>query len=107
MLQTRGTMASPTGPIVVDSDAQPSSGGLPERQVRKNLFAAGPISPIVDGLDAENRPVGPSTPDRHGHLGPARTALALIRQALSGTRQNPTIVESSSAPMSGSRWFPL
>ena len=50
-----GTMASPMGPIVVDSGTPPSLGGLPEPQVRKNLFAAGPISPIVDQLDAENR----------------------------------------------------
>ena len=49
-----GTMASPMGPIVVDSGTPPSLRGLPEPQVRKNLFAAGPISPIVDQLDAEN-----------------------------------------------------
>ena len=48
-----GTMASPMGPIVVDSGTPLLSlGGLPEPQVRKNLFAAGPISPIVDQLDA-------------------------------------------------------
>ena len=34
------TMASPMGPIVVDSGTPPSLGGLPEPQVRKNLFAA-------------------------------------------------------------------
>ena len=33
--------------------------------------------------------------------------MALIQQALSGTRQNPTMVESSPAPMSGSRQFPF
>ena len=101
-----GTMASPMGPIVVDSGTPPSLGGLPEPQVRKNLFAAGPISPIVDQLDAENRRVLALTPDPHGHLGPAREAVALIQQALSGTRQNPTVVESSPTPMSGSRRFP-
>ena len=94
------------GPIVVDSGTPPSLGGLPEPQVRKNLFAAGPISPIVDQLDAENRRVLALTPDPHGHLGPAREAVALIQQALSGTRQNPTVVESSPTPMSGSRRFP-
>ena len=67
-----GTMASPTGSMVVDSDTPPLLGRLPEPQVRKNLFAAGPISPIVDQLDAENRRVAPSTPDAHSHLGPAR-----------------------------------
>ena len=87
------TMAWPVGPIVVDSDTPPSLGGLPQPKVRKNLFAAGPISPIVDELHAENRPVGPSTPDPHGHLGPAREAVALIQRAVSGTRQNPTMVE--------------
>ena len=46
------------------------------------------------------------TPDPHGHLGPAREAVALIQQALLGTGQNPTMVESSPTPMSGSRWFP-
>ena len=101
-----GTMASPMGPIVVDSGTPPSLGGLPEPQVRKNLFATGPISPIVDQLDAENRRVLALTPDPHGHLGPAREAVALIQQALSGTRQNPTVVESSPTPMSGSRRFP-
>ena len=101
-----GTMASPMGPIVVDSGTPPSLKGLPEPQVRKNLFAAGPISPIVDQLDAENRRVNPLTPYPHGHLGPAREAVALIQQALSGTRQNPTVVESSPTPMSGSRRFP-
>ena len=101
-----GTMASPMGPIVVDSGTPPSLGGLPEPQVRKNLFAAGPISPIVDQLDAENRRVIALTPDPHGHLGPAREAVALIQQARSGTRQNPTMVESSPTPMSGSRRFP-
>ena len=100
-----GTMASPMGPIVVDSGTPLSLGGLPEPQVRKNLFAAGPISPIVDQLDAENRRVLALTPDPHGHLGPAREAVAPIQQALSGTRQNPTMVESSRTPMSGSRWF--
>ena len=101
-----GTMALPMGPIVVHSDTPPSLGGLPETQVRKNLFAAGPISPIVDQLDAENRRVLALTPDPHGHLGPAREAVVLIQQALSGTRQNPTMVESSPTPMSGSRRFP-
>ena len=50
-----GTMASPMGPIVVDSDAPPSLGRLPEPQVRMNLFAAPSIRPIIDQLDAENR----------------------------------------------------
>ena len=95
-----GTMASPLGPIMVDSDTPPSLGELPEPKVRKSLFVAGPISPIVDQLDAENRRVSPPTPDPHGHLGPAREAVALIRQALSGTRQKPTMVESSPTPMS-------
>ena len=101
-----GTMASPMGPIVVDSSTPPSLGRLPEPRVRKNLFAAGPISPIVDQLDAENRRVNPLIPDPHGHLGPAREAVPLIQQALSETRQNPTMVESSPTPMSGSRRFP-
>ena len=101
-----GTMASPMGPIVVDSGTPPSLGGLPEPSVRKNLLAAGPISPIVDQLNAENRRVLALTPDPHGHLGPEREAVALIQQALSGTRQNPTMVESSPTPLSGSRRFP-
>ena len=101
-----GTMASPMGPIVVDSGTPPSLEGLPEPQVRKNLFAAGPISPIVDQLDAENRRVLALMPDPHGHRGPAREDVALIQQALSGTRQNPTMVEWSPTPMSGSRRFP-
>ena len=42
-----GTMASPMGPIVVDSGTPTSLGGLPEPQVRKNLFAAGPIRPLL------------------------------------------------------------
>ena len=99
-------MASPMGPIVVDSGTPPSLGGLPEPQVRKNQLAAGPISPIVDQLDAENRRVILLTPDPHGHLGPAREAVAQMQQALSGTRQNPTMVQSSPTPMSGSRRFP-
>ena len=93
------------GPIVVDSGTPPLLGGLPEPQVRKNLFVAGPISPIVDQLDAENRRVNSLTPDHHGHPGPACEAVALIQQALSGTRQNPTMVEWSPTPMSGSRRF--
>ena len=101
-----GTMASSMGLIVVHSGTPPSLGELPEPQVRKNLFAAGPISPIVDQLDAENRRVNSLTPDPHGHLGPARETVALIHQALSGTWQNPTMVESSPAPMTGSRRFP-
>ena len=101
-----GTMASPMGPIVVDSGTPPSIGGLPEPQVRKNLFAAGPLSPIVDQLDAENRRVLALTTDPHGHLRPAREAVALIQQALSETRQNPTMVESLPTPMIGSRRFP-
>ena len=32
--------------------------------------------------------------------------MGLILQALSGTRQNPTVVESSPTPMSGSQRFP-
>ena len=101
-----GTMASSMGPIVVGSGTPPSLGGLPDPQVRKNLFAAGPISPIVDQLDAENRRVLALTPYPHGHLGPAREAAALIRQALSGNRQNPTMVESLPTPMSGLRRLP-
>ena len=85
---------------MVDSGIPLPLGGLPEPQVRKNLFAAGPISLIVDQLDAKNRRVNSLTPDPHCHLGPAREADALIKQALSGTRQNPT------SPMSGSWWFP-
>ena len=100
-----GTMPPPMGPVVVGSGTHPSLGGLPEPQVRKNLFAAGPISPIVDQLDAENRRVNSLTPDPHGHLGPAREAVARIQQALSETRQNPTMVESSPTAMSGSRRF--
>ena len=88
-----GTIASPMGSTVVDSGAPLSLSGLTEPQVRKNLFAAGPISPIVDQLDAENRQVDSLTPDPHGHPGPAREAVALIQQALSGTRQKPTTVE--------------
>ena len=64
-----GTMAAPIGPIVADSDAPPSPGALSEPRVRKNLFPAGPISPIVDHLDAENCRMGPSTPDPHNHPG--------------------------------------
>ena len=101
-----GTMALPTGPIVVDSGTPPSLGGLPEPQVRKDLSAAGPISPIAYQLDAENRRVLALTPDPHGHLGPAREAVALIWQALSRNRQNPTMVEPSPTPMSGLRRFP-
>ena len=80
------------GPIVGDSGTPLSLGGLPEPQIRENLFAAGPISPIVDQLDAENGRVNSSTPDPHGHLGAAREAVALIQQTLSGTRRNPTMV---------------
>ena len=101
-----GTIASPMGPIEVDSDVPLSLRELPEPQVRRNLFAAGPISPIVDQLHAENRRVGPSTPDPYDRLGPAREAVVLIQQALSGSRQNSTIADSSPAPMSGSRRFP-
>ena len=99
-------MASPMGPIVVNSGTPTSLGGLPEPQVRKNLFAAGPISPMVDQLDAENRRVLALRPDPHRHLDPAGEAVALIQQALSRTRQNPTMVESPRTPMSGSRRFP-
>ena len=101
-----GTMASPMGRIVVASGTPPSLGGLQEPQVRNNLFAAGPISPIVDQLDAENRRVIAPTPDPYGHLGPAQEAVALIQQALSWTRQNLTMVEPSPTPMSGSRRYP-
>ena len=101
-----GTMASPMGTIMVDSGTPLSLGGLPEPRVRRNLFAAGPISPIVDQLDAENHRVNALTADPHGQLGPAREAVALIQQALSGTRQNPTMPESSPTPTSGSRQFP-
>ena len=94
------------GPIVVDSGTPSSLGGMPEPPVRKNLFAAEPISPIVDQLDAENHRVDSLRQDPHGHLGPAREAVALIHQALSWTRQNPTMVESLPTPMSGSRRFP-
>ena len=94
------------GPILVDSDTPLSLGGLPEPKVRKNLFAAGPISPIVDRLDAKNRRLGPPTPDPHGPLDRACEAVALIQQALSGTSQSPTMVESSPTPMSQSRLFP-
>ena len=100
-----GTMASPMGPIVVDCGTPPSLGGSPEPQVRESQVAAGPISPIVDQLDTENRGDNPLTPDPHGHLGPAREAVALIQQASSEIRQNPTMVESSPTPMSGSRRF--
>ena len=101
-----GTMASPMDPIAVDSGTPLSLGELQEPQVRKNLFAAGSISPIVDQLDAQNRQVNSLTPDPHGHVGLAREAVALILQALSRTGQNPTMVESSPTPMSGSRRFP-
>ena len=101
-----GTMASPMGPIVVDSGTPLSMGGLPETQVRRHLFAAGPISPFVDQLDAENRRVNSLTPDPDGHLAPVREAVALIQQALLGSRQNHTTVGSSPTPMSGSRQFP-
>ena len=67
----------------------PSPGGLPEPQVRKTLFAAGPISPIVDQFDAESRRVNSLTPDPHGHLGPACEAVALIKQALWGLCRTP------------------
>ena len=101
-----GKMASPMGRMVVDSGTPPSLGGLPEPQFRKKPFAAGPISPIVDQFDAENHRVIALTPDPHGHLGLAPEAVALIQQALPGTRQNPTMVESSPTPMSGSGRFP-
>ena len=101
-----GTMASPMGPIVVHSGTSSSLEGLPEPQVRKNLFAAGPIRPIVDQLDAENRQVNPLTPDPHGHPDPADEAVALFQQTLSGTRQNPTMVESSPTAMCGARRLP-
>ena len=94
------------GPIVVDFGTLLSLGGLPEPQVRKYLFEVGPISSFVDQLDAENCRVYSLTPDPQGHLGPAREAVALIQQDLSGTRQNPTMVESSPTPMSGSWRFP-
>ena len=42
---------------------------------------------MVDQLDAENRLANSLTPDPHGHLRPALEAVALIQQALSGTRQ--------------------
>ena len=95
-----GTMASPMGPIVVDPGTPLLPGQLPEPVVRKNLLAAGPISPIVDQLDAESRRVNSLTPDPHGYLGPARGPVALIQQAALGTRHNPTMVESSRTPMS-------
>ena len=101
-----GTMASPMGPMVLDSGTPLSLGGLSEPQIRKNLLAAGPISPIVDQLAAENRRVIALTADPHGHRRPVREAMALIQQALLGTRQNPTMVESSPTRMSGSQRFP-
>ena len=101
-----GTMASPVGPVVVDFGTPLSLGGLPEPGVTKNLFAAGPIGPIVDRLYAENRRACPLIPDPHGHLGPAREAMVLMQQALSLTRQNPTRLESSPNPMRGWRRFP-
>ena len=101
-----GTMASLMGPIVVGSGCPPSLGGLPEPRVITKLFAAGPISPIVDQLDAEKRGISSLTPHPRCHLGPAREAVALIQQALPGTRQNPTMVESLPTPMSRSRQFP-
>ena len=101
-----GTMASPMGPMVVDSGTPPSLGGLPEPQVRRNLFAVVPISPIVDQVDAENRRVNLLRPVPHGHPGPARETVDLIQQALLRTRQNPTMEESSPTPMSGSPRFP-
>ena len=73
-----GTMASPMGPIVVDSGTPLLLGGLPEPKVRKNLFAAGPISPIVDQLDAENRRVNSLTPDPHRHLGVVVCDLGIL-----------------------------
>ena len=99
-------MASPMGPIVVDSDTLLSLGRLPKPWVRKKLFTAGPISPIIDHLDAKNCGVRWPTPDPHGHWGPAHEAVAPIQVALSGTRQNPTVVESSPTARSGSRRFP-
>ena len=101
-----GTMAAPMGPILVGSDTPPSLGGLSEPQVRENLIAAGPISPIVDQLDAENRRVGPLTPDPYGHLGPPGEGVALIQQVLSVSRQNPSMVELLPTPMSRLRRFP-
>ena len=67
------------GPIVVDSGTPPSLGGLPEPQVRKNLFAAGPISPIVDQLDAENLKVLPWVDVGAGGLGAGKTSGAGTR----------------------------
>ena len=67
---------------------------------------ARPIDPTVDQLDPENRGVGPPTPDPDGHLGLACEAVALIQQDLSVTRQNPTMMELSPTPMSGSWRFP-
>ena len=90
---------------MVDSDTPRALGGLPELHLRKNLFAAGPVSPIFDRPDAESRRVGPPTPDPYGHLGLGREAVALIQQALSKTRQNSTMVEWSRTPMSRSRRF--
>ena len=77
-----GTMASPMGPIMVNSGTPSSLGGLPEPQLRKNLFAARPISPIVDQLHAKNPQVNWLTPDPNGHLGLACEAMALIKQPL-------------------------
>ena len=57
-LAGRGTTASAIGPIVVES----SPGWLSEPRVGKNLFAAGPIRPIVDQLDDENYRMGQILP---------------------------------------------
>ena len=100
-----GTISSPMGPGVVDCGTPPLLGGLPEPQVRNNLSAAGPISPVVEQLDAENRRVSSLTPDPHGHLGPARE----LPTPMSGSRRFPSLVEESPSlgvypsPPSGSR----
>ena len=62
-------MASPIGPIVVESGEPPSLGRPSEPRVKRNLFSAGPISPIIDHTESEFHRVGPSTPDPHNHLG--------------------------------------
>ena len=79
-----GTMASPMGPIVVDSDAPPSLGGLPEPQVSKNLFAAGPISPIVARGFAP-RPSDPVLPQAAPMCQCARGPCVRLAQVCSAT----------------------
>ena len=102
-LADRGTMVSPIGPIGVLSGESPSLGGFLEPRVGGNLFSARPLSPI-----SESR-LGPSTPDPHDHRGCVRDAFTLIHQSLetmSRTTHNPSSLDPSPAPMSGSRAYP-